>query len=165
MYLQFINDMYIQFDSLPRRIRLADGMTRTSLDELTQEELNTLGVFRYTDLTPAYDHNQKRSTGIETFDHATRSFIRELEDIPVSVPTPKQFTPLEYMDLFTDEVLIAIEIAAETDPVLRVLLRKQQSASYILLTDPRTIQGMQLLVAKSLITQTEYDEIMTHAYD
>ena len=127
-------------------------------------ELNALGVYEYADETPAYDPAVKRLTGIKTFDHESRSFIRELADIPIPEPVAKQFTQLEYQSLYTLDELVAIEVAAESDPVLRVLQRMQQSASYISLADPRTVQGMQLLVSKDLITQARYDEIVANIY-
>ena len=69
-------------------------------------------------------------------------------------------TQLEYQSLFTVPELVAIEIAAQTDPTLRVLQRMQQAASFISLSDPRTIQGMQYLLSKNLITQERYNEIL-----
>ncbi len=82
-----------------------------------------------------------------------------------TAPVSKQFTQLEYQSLFTLDELVAIEVAAETSATLRVLQRMQQAATYIVLDDPRTIQGMQALVSLSLLTQARYDEILTHTYD
>ncbi len=163
MYLQFIDTNYIIFPSLPNRIRLANGMTRTNLDELSVNELNDLGVFEYTDATPSYDTSKYAPTGEYTFDHTNRTFVNTLYEIPR--PVAKQFTQLEYQSLYTLDELVAIEVAAQTDPVLRVFQRMQQAASYISLADSRTVQGMQLLVSKNLLTQTRYDEIMSHIYD
>ena len=164
MYIQFINQNYLEFETMPVKIRLADGMTRTSLDELSTAELNALGVYEYTDETPAYDPAVKLPTGNKTFDHEARTFVRELADIPIPEPVAKQFMQLEYQSLYTIDELVAIEVASETDPVLRVLQRMHQSASYISLADPRTVQGMQLLLSKDLITQARYDEILSHIY-
>ena len=33
------------FETLPERIRLSDGYTRTSLDNLSEEELNNLAIY------------------------------------------------------------------------------------------------------------------------
>jgi hypothetical protein len=71
-----------------------------------------------------------------------------------------ELSQLQYQSLFTFEELVAIETAAETDPAIRVLQRMQQAASYISLKDARTVQGMQLLLSKGLLTQARYDEIM-----
>lgn len=79
-----------------------------------------------------------------------------------TAPVAKQYTQLEYQTLFTIDELVAIEVAAETNATLRVLQRMQQAATYITLDDPRTIQGMQILVSLSLLTQARYDEILTH---
>lgn len=165
MYLQFINDIFKTFETLPFQIRLADGMTRTSLFELTTEQLEVLGLFEYQDVTEAYDPTLKRPTGNITFDHDAKTFVRMLEDIPIPEPVAKQFTQLEYQSLYTLDELVAIETAAETNPTLRVLQRMQQSATYISLADQRTIQGMQLLVSLSLLTSERYTEILSHCYD
>lgn len=87
-----------------------------------------------------------------------------LKEIPEPDPVPKQYSQLEYQSLYTLEELVAIEIAAETDATIRVLQRLQQSASYISLADPRTIQGMQTLVSKNLLTQARYDEIVSKTF-
>lgn len=165
MYLFFIGETFTQYESMPERIRLADGMTRTSLDELTEQDRNALGLYEYADETPSYDPEAYQPTGDITWNHETRTFVRTIVEKPVPEPVAKQFTQLEYQSLYTLDELVAIEVATETDPVLRVLQRMQQAATFISLDDPRTIQGMQLLVSKSLLTQERYDEIMSHCYD
>jgi len=165
MYLFFIGETFTQYESLPVRLRLENGLTRTSLGELTEQERNALGLYTYTDETPAYDPATHYPTGEITWDHTDRTFVRIIAEKPVPEPVAKRFTQLEYQSLYTLDELVAIETAAETDPVLRVLQRMQMAASYVSLDDPRTIQGMQVLVAKSLITQARYDEILTHVYD
>lgn len=165
MYLHFIGENFNQYDSLPVKIRLADGMTRTSLDELTEQGRNELGLYAYADETPYYDTETHYPTGEITWDHTDRTFVRTIAEKPVPEPVAKRFTQLEYQSLYTLDELVAIETAAETDPVLRVLQRMQMAASYVSLDDPRTVQGMQVLVAKSLLTQARYDEILTHVYD
>lgn len=165
MYLHFIGETFNQYDTMPVKIHLVDGMTRTSLDELTEEERNELGLFEYQDVTESYDTTTYQPSGEITWDHDTRTFVRTIIEKPILEPVPKQFTQLEYQSLYTIDELVAIEVAAETNPVLRVLQRMQQSATYISLEDLRTIQGMQLLVSLSLLTQERYDEILTHIYE
>ena len=165
MYLFFIGETFTQYESMPVKIRLADGMTRTSLDELTEQGRNDLGLYEYVDETPSYDPATHYPTGEITWDHTDRTFVRTIAEKPVPEPVAKRFTQLEYQSLYTLDELVAVETAAETDPVLRVLQRMQMAASYVSLDDPRTVQGMQVLVAKSLLTQARYDEILTHVYD
>jgi len=165
MYLHFIGENFNQYDSLPVKIRLTDGMTRTSLNELTEEEQQAIGLYEYQDETPAYNTTTHQTSGEITWDHEIRTFVRSIIEKPIPEPVFKRFTQLEYQSLYTLDELVAIEVASETNPTLRVLQRMQQSATYISLEDPRTIQGMQLLVSLSLLTQERYDEILTHAYE
>jgi hypothetical protein len=75
--------------------------------------------------------------------------------------TPKQpLTKLEFRSRFTFEELVAIEVAAETDAMIRVLNQNQAVADFIDITDARTIAGINLLVSKTLITQERADAIL-----
>lgn len=65
-----------QYDTLPERITLPDGMTRTSLHELSKAEQESLGLVEYTDATPAYDGYLQELSGSVTFDHESKTFVR-----------------------------------------------------------------------------------------
>lgn len=67
------------------------------------------------------------------------------------VPSYK-VTKLGFRNRFTFMEKVAIEEAAKTDPMIAVILKDQESASYIDITRKDTIDGMNLLVAKGLIT-------------
>ena len=82
MYLQFINENFIQFDSLPERIRLADGMTRTSLQELSIVEREAIGLIEYQDITNNIDIKTHRYTQDIIFDHPNKTYERVTEQIP-----------------------------------------------------------------------------------
>lgn len=55
MYAQILNNEITLFESLPFRIRLSDGRTRTSLHELTNEQLVQIGIYPVTEIKPEYD--------------------------------------------------------------------------------------------------------------
>jgi len=67
-----------QYETIPERIRLPDGRTRTALHELTKSEQEALGLFEYTDATPAYDSYLQELSGAVTFDHENKTFIRDV---------------------------------------------------------------------------------------
>lgn len=67
-----------QYESIPERIRLSDGSTRTSLHELSKEDQETLGLVEYTDTTPTYDSYLQELSGDITFDHDARTFVRQV---------------------------------------------------------------------------------------
>jgi hypothetical protein len=71
--------------------------------------------------------------------------------ITVDNPTTK-VTRLAFRNRFTFAEKVDIETAAESDAAVRVLLKDQESATFIDLARLDTQQGVQLLVSKNLIT-------------
>ena len=63
MYCQIRNDEKLLFDSLPFRITLADGTTRTSLSELSAAQLAEIGVYPVVGDAPEYDASTQRLVG------------------------------------------------------------------------------------------------------
>jgi hypothetical protein len=89
MYLQFIDlENFNQYDSLPVKIRLADGSTRTSLFEYTSDQLAGLGLYHYTEATHEYNSFTHHTTSNCTFNHESRTFVREI--VPYDESTIKQ---------------------------------------------------------------------------
>lgn len=83
---------------------------------------------------------------------------------PPAPPAPDygtRITPLAYLSRVGLEAEVAIEVAAESDPVVRVLLRRVTTARYIDLTHPDTLQGMAVLVGKGLLTQPQASAILS----
>ena len=89
---------------------------------------------------------------------------------PLNVPEPyveppappkTQFTPLEFMERFTEQEQLDLSGAALTDPQVKLFYDKMLAAKDIQLNDQRTQQGMALLVNKSLLSQVRADEILT----
>ena len=83
------------------------------------------------------------------------------------VPPPPDTTlePLAFMDRFTDAELEAIEAAAEpqspTARQLRIWKARMAAARFVDLTNPRTVAGMDALVASGVITAARRDAILT----
>ncbi len=54
LYSLVVNNIPGMPGPLPDRLRLPDGMTRTSLNELTFEQLNAIGIYLAQEVRPAY---------------------------------------------------------------------------------------------------------------
>ena len=63
MYAQIVNGSITTFDTLPFRISLADGTTRTSLSELSASQLAEIGVYPVVGTAPEYDPSTQRLVG------------------------------------------------------------------------------------------------------
>lgn len=63
MYAQIMNGAIMAFDSLPFRVTLADGSTRTSLSELSAAQLAAIDVYPVVGEPPGYDASTQRLTG------------------------------------------------------------------------------------------------------
>lgn len=63
MYAQIKNGSITIFNSLPFRVTLADGTTRTSLSELSAAQLAEIGVYPVVGTAPEYDAGTQRLVG------------------------------------------------------------------------------------------------------
>lgn len=79
---------------------------------------------------------------------------------PPTTYEKKQFTSLEYLDRFTMPEQQAIVTATDTDPEVRYFYDRLLAASFIDLEDPRTEQGLDLLISKSLLEASRKDELL-----
>jgi hypothetical protein len=78
-----------------------------------------------------------------------------------SLPPPsRQFTWIEFTDLFTPAEEEAVMAAALRSAPLLSWVLKAAGASYVDLDDPRTSAGIALLVQAGLLTQARADTIM-----
>lgn len=71
-----------------------------------------------------------------------------------------KITKLAFRNRFTFAEKVAIETAAETDPVVRVLLKDQEAATFIDLSRQDTLDGVQLLASKALLTPERAEAIL-----
>jgi hypothetical protein len=127
MYYRYQNTDY---QTLPDRIRLSDGSTRTSLNELSEAELIALGI----------------------------EFMDGDYPVPPIQPTP--LTHKQFMDRFTDSELAAIMTAAKSSIELELWFKRFEMAQDILLTDPQTISGVNALETAELIAEGRATEIL-----
>lgn len=79
-------------------------------------------------------------------------------DVPREIPGDA-LSPGEFMDRFTLDEDVAIETAAQSDPMLRVFLRRVQSNPRIRLDAPLVQQGLGYLVSVGILTQARAGEI------
>jgi len=127
MYYRYQNTDY---QTLPGRIRLADGSTRTALDEYSYAELMTFGI----------------------------EFIDGDYPAPPVAPTP--LTHKQFMDRFTDSELAAIMTAAKSSIELELWFKRFEMAQEIILSDPQTVTGVNALETAGLIATGRATEIL-----
>lgn len=83
-----------------------------------------------------------------------------IEEYVETLPPKTVFTSLEFRDLFTINEQLSIREAQLVDMEVGLVYDMMLSAQNIDISDPRTIQGMDLLVAKGLITNQRRNEIL-----
>jgi hypothetical protein len=127
MYYRYQNTNY---PNLPDRIRLADGSTRTSLNELSEAELLAMGI----------------------------EFIEGDYPVPPTQPTP--LTHKQFMDRFTDTELATIMTAAKSSIELELWFKRFEMAQEIILSDPQTVTGVHALETAELIAEGRAAEIL-----
>lgn len=82
----------------------------------------------------------------------------------VEPPTPEpktQYLPLEYLELFTEAEQLAVVNATIANAQVKLWYDKMLAASYVDITDPRTIAGLEALVAVGLLTESRKNIILT----
>jgi len=79
---------------------------------------------------------------------------------PVDHPVSDILTPLQFRRLFTTSELVAIKVASATDYALQVMFDDISVAQYINKKDQRTIDAINYLVSRNLITAARKNEIL-----
>lgn len=107
--------------------------------------------------TPAVDEDSEpEQHSVVVTQEQIDAAIVELET-PQS-PAPKQsWTPLEFLARFTEAEQAAI--VNSTDTQVKIVYGMLLAASEIVHDDPRTVQGLAVLVSEGIITQERSDEI------
>ena len=75
------------------------------------------------------------------------------------VPAPR-WTPLQFIERFTEAEQIAIVTAAQSSPALRLWYDKAMASQEVVSDDPRTVAGMDALVAAGLISEARKAEVL-----
>lgn len=74
---------------------------------------------------------------------------------------PPSVTPLEFLERFTPQERNAIRVAAKQNADLEDWLDLLRAATLVVLTDPRTVAGLEAFVAAGILTEPRKDEILT----
>lgn len=111
-----------EYPDLPFSITLPDGYNRTSLNELTNEQLAELGLIYYQDVIPEYDPALKRWSGKYIYDDKAMTATHEIIDIDLSEIKAARLAKLQ-TDLSTEQsngytCTNGIKIAAEDKDLL-----------------------------------------------
>jgi len=70
---------------------------------------------------------------------------------PLPPAPPKQFTSLEFLDLFTESEQLAVATAAMQSAQVKLWYDRTLAASFVTLADPRTEAGLTALVGAGLL--------------
>ena len=94
-----------------------------------------------------------------------QTWVQETAPVITPPPTPTplpitQITPLEFLARFTAAEQLAIVTEGQTVPALMLWVLQAMGASYIDLTDPITIAGVNNLVTIGLITSDRVSAIL-----
>lgn len=91
-----------------------------------------------------------------------------IEAVPEPEPEPIEpepqyksaFTPLEFLDRFTEQEQLAVVAATMQSAEVKLWYDKLLAASYVDLDDPRTAEGIDALIAAELIAPERRDEVL-----
>ena len=75
-------------------------------------------------------------------------------------PQPKQFTSLQFLDLFTESEQLAVATAAMQSAQVKLWYDRTLAAMFVTLADPRTSAGLTALVGAGLLTAERRDTIL-----
>jgi hypothetical protein len=84
------------------------------------------------------------------------TYTADFEALPVAI----SYTPLDFIARFTDAEQSAISTACLSNAALNLWMMKAMGAQEIVVTDQRTIDGMNALIAAGLLTEARKTEIL-----
>lgn len=73
---------------------------------------------------------------------------------------PRQFTPLDFLDLFTQDEQLAVVLAGMQNAAVKLWYDRALAAQFITIADPRTEGGLSALVSGGLLTAERKAEIV-----
>jgi hypothetical protein len=80
---------------------------------------------------------------------------------PAPIEPPRtRFSPLEFMDLFTEDEQLAIVTAAMSSAPIKLWYDRMLAAEWIDTTDPRTTAGVDALVTAGLLASLRADQVL-----
>lgn len=89
----------------------------------------------------------------------TEDEITAFEAERAALPVERRYTPLQFMELFTDAEQLAIVTATLANPAVKLWYDKMLAAQQINLSDARVTAGLAALVAAGLISQERVAEL------
>lgn len=154
------------FETLPFRIRLPDGTTRTALQELSGQALTNLGFKTVT--RPDYDPEAESCTFNPTtgeFDVADLS-MEELNR-RLAEKLAKPLTRYQFRQLFTSAEKLAIDGWAEDSNLtgnlraaVRTAMKEFDAVTEVVVTLPETSTLLGVLVAAGYLTENRVNQIL-----
>lgn len=92
--------------------------------------------------------------------YTSGSFAPPVAKLPAAPVPVTQLTPLQFMALLEPSEETAIATAALSNAAILLWLVKTSGASYISLTDPQTVAGVNAMVTAGLLTQARATAIL-----
>lgn len=103
---------------------------------------------------------ERRQFGPDELVPMTAEQVRAHLNPPPPPTPPKQFTSLEFLDLFTEPEQLAVATAAMNFAQVKIWYDRTLAAMFITLADPRTEAGLEALVQAGLLTAERKAEIV-----
>lgn len=123
-----------------------------------EEELNAIGIYSVNEVYPEKTESQNYESDVVIYDAEQNKVF--MHYIAVERPKQKEFSAYQFRELFTLEEKIALYQVSETDIILKIFREDLMTTDLVNLEYKSTLQGMQYLVQKGILTQERYDEIM-----
>ena len=119
-------------------------------------------TYKYTDATNTVVHviDEDNISRLSMMVYVLPGGTEILPADPLPLPPPKQFTSLEYLDLFAESEQLAVVSATMAVPQVKLWYDKMLAAGFITTADPRTEGGLAALVGAGLLTEARKLEIL-----
>jgi hypothetical protein len=102
----------------------------------------------------------------QVFSHYDYSNLPEIKAVYKAEWKKKEpeIPPRQFRKRFTTEEKVALYTQAKDDPLLAIFIDELNSAKFVAVTDPDTVEGMNYLVSKGVISEERKDIILNEYY-
>jgi hypothetical protein len=102
----------------------------------------------------------------QVFSHYDYSSLPEIKAVYKAEWSKKEpeIPPRQFRKRFTTEEKVALYTQAKDDPLLAIFIDELNSAKFVVVTDPDTVEGMEYLVSKGVISEERKDIILNEYY-
>ena len=109
-----------------------------------------------------YRYTSDEAIEWKDMEFATHTHLPAVETVDVVQPviTERKISKLDYMELFTDNEMVAIFTAAKASPLVEIWLEKFRLSEFIDLADPRNADGLYALESAGILGQGRALEIL-----